>query len=161
MKNLLVWLLVFFLMPQANAIAQNRTASLKAAYIYYFTKFVYWPSDSPVRQVCLSGTDDELLAELTKVKQKAGAALDVRWINPEDNVARCDLLFWIRGEWEHPQAQLGTLLVVDEGLEHPEAAVTLVMNGPKLSFDINRDNARAKQIEVSAKLLGLAREVYP
>lgn len=161
MKLLLVWLVVLCLIPNANAIAQSRTASLKAAYIYYFTKFVYWPDESDTRTVCISGDDPDLRSELNKVKLKAGASLALHWIAHGARAEHCDLLFWVNGDWHHPDAESGTLLVIDEGLQSPDAAVSLVMSGTKLSFDINRDNAKANNIEISAKLLGLAREVHP
>lgn len=161
MRLLLLLSVTLALMPNADAIAQNRTASLKAAYIYYFTKFVYWPEESEARTVCISGEDPVLSVELNKVKLKAGDALSVRWLPTGENANNCDLLFWVQGNWNHPPAMSGTLLVVDEGLDSSAAAVSLVMSGTKLSFDINRGNAKTNNIEISAKLLGLAREVNP
>lgn len=161
MKRVLLWFFALLLMAQANAFAQNRTASLKAAYIYYFTKFIYWPNPSDVRYICLSGQDPSLNLELNKVQQKAGKSLVVHWLQEGEAADECDLLFLLRGEWQHPRAGAGTLLVVDEGLQNPNAAVSLVLNGTKLGFDINRTNAKANNLEISAKLLGLARRVEP
>ncbi len=53
----------------------------------------------------------------------------------------------------------GTLLVVEQNMDYPDAAVTLVLENNKLSFDINRRNAKQQGLDISAKLLGLAREV--
>ena len=53
----------------------------------------------------------------------------------------------------------GMLLVVENNMDFPEAAIHLVLENNKLVFDINRRNAKLQGLDISAKLLDLAREV--
>jgi hypothetical protein len=142
--------------------AQDRTASLKAAYLYYFTKFVYWPKQGAARDICVFGQDPDLYQELKKVELKASGNIQLHFLYDlatDTATERCDLAFLLDSEWQAKEFEQGTLLVTDELVEHPNAAVKLVLNGNKLTFDINRANAKKQNVDISAKLLGLAREV--
>lgn len=150
------------LLSSACAAAQSRTASLKAAYLYYFTKFVYWPEPSSSRKICVLGQGSDIQQELNKVALKSEGNIQLVFVENKDALVgdtRCDLAFLLDGQWQAEEFGAGTLLVVDENISHPDAVVQLLLNNNKLAFDINRTNAKKRNLEVSAKLLGLAREV--
>ena len=154
-------LLSLFLSPSSLS-AQDRTASLKAAYLYYFTKFVYWPETAKIRRICIYGKDVELEQELRKVEDKSDGSIQLTYLEENSDDARselCDIAFLRNDQWRDLDVNHGTLLVVDETVVHPDAAIKLILRNNKLAFDINRKNAKKKDLEVSAKLLGLAREV--
>lgn len=153
---------VALLLSPLCAAAQNRTASLKAAYLYYFTKFVYWPEPSSRRTICVLGQGSDLQQELNKVALKSEGNIQLKFMETKEALAtdsQCDLAFLLDGQWQTEKFGAGTLLVVDENISHPDAVVQLLLNNNKLAFDINRTNAKKRNLEVSAKLLGLAREV--
>lgn len=156
----LLALLMTTILPH-DAVAQDRKSSLKAAYIYYFTKFVYWPTESSTRRVCALGSSQDISDALDKVAQKSAGNIEVEFLEqtPDLDTSKCDIVFISNNLAKGQQVNQGTLLVVDEDIQHPEAAVKLVVVNNKLAFVINRTNAKSKNIEISAKLLGLAREV--
>ncbi|UTA47901.1 YfiR family protein [Simiduia sp. 21SJ11W-1] len=144
----------------AHAYSQSRTSSLKAAYIYYFTKFVYWPGEQKVRAICVLGSADEVREELEKVAKKSAGNISLRFSTDEPFTAKgCDIVFITDSNAALQGLAEGTLLVADERIDHPEAAINLVVENNKLAFDIYRAKAKDRGIEISAKLLGLAREV--
>ena len=151
----------------AGVLAQDRSLPLTAAYVYYFTKFVSWPNTDPQKIICVVSANHLLHAEFEKVVSKANGAIAVVFTTAMEgdsynNIAACHIVYFAQDsapkKFKLP-SHLATLLVADETLNMPDVAVRLVLDGSKLGFEINRSNARARGLEISAKLLNLAKEV--
>lgn len=159
-------LLCAFTICSQVSIAQDRTASLKAAYVYYFTKFVYWPEEKSSRMVCVDSSSQQLQDAFAKISIKASNTLGLTFLTESvthAELALCDLVYLTESSATSAKdlgLAKGSLLVVDDGVEGSVAVITLMVVDSKLVFEINRNNARQSQLEISAKLLGLARKVY-
>jgi len=152
-------------------------ASLKAAFVYNFTKLVTWPADAlgeateafVVGVVGREGIGQELEAAL-KDKSVGGHPIEVRRWPTVDDIGRCQIL-WLSpeivsddGAMRRALARHAVLIVGDtEGLAQRGGMVRFYREetgeGMKMRFECNVEAARAAGLEVSSKLLSLARLV--
>ena len=145
--------------------APDRAEALTAAYVYYFTKFVSWQGGS-LHRVCTVGAQPSLIAEFEKVVAKSKGSLTLRGISAQDDLAdltadECHVLYVyqsIERDWFSVAKKI-PLLVVDENIDAEFSVIRLVMDGRRLSFEINRANAQVKELSVSAKLMKLAKRI--
>ncbi len=157
---------------QQSSYKNEKVNALIAAYIYYFTKFVYWPDNSKIKKICVVGGSNSLLDEFKKIAKKSSSHIYLNHLSyvvfsqsaPEYKVVENCHLLYITENYQgdfllDPPKNFNGLLVVDEFMRNKHAVIRLVMNGKKLSFEISRSNAQKKQLYVSAKLLGLAKAV--
>jgi YfiR/HmsC-like len=152
-------------------------ASLKAAFVYNFTKLVTWseaslgsPTDPfVVGVVGKSGLGAELEAALLD-KNVGGRPIEVRRWPTVDDIGRCHIL-WVSPEivsdddaMRHVVARRNVLVIGDaENLASRGGMVRLyreeTADGVKIRFEFNVEAARGAGLDVSSKLLSLARIV--
>jgi len=152
-------------------------AALKAAFVYNFTKLVTWPESAlggpadafVVGVVGKNGLGSELEAAL-KDKTMGGRQIIVRRWQTVDDIAHCHIL-WLSAEIVADDVamrrvlQTREVLVVGdaESLAHRGGMVRLYRettdDGVKVRFEFNVEAARNAGLEVSSKLLSLARIV--
>jgi hypothetical protein len=146
---------------------------VKAVALINFARFTEWPADAFADTnaplvVAVLGDDPfgPILEEAIAGEVVKGRKLTVKRFAPSEPPAHCHLLFISRSE----QARLGTILnglaqrpVLTVGeLERfgqRGGMINFVMEKNKVGFEINPEAAKAARLNLSSRLLGLARIV--
>ena len=147
-------------------------ANVKAVFLFNFTKYVTWPastigerSPSEVR-ICVTANDEffSLLKAAVEGEAIDGKPLDPVALEGLDDAKTCQILYV--GEAQTPDAKAwlsmvrsGQVLTVADGALNDETVITFVRDDNRIRFDINRVAADRRNLNVSAKLLRLARKV--
>jgi hypothetical protein len=157
--------------PQA---ALSVEYEVKAAFLFNFAKFVDWPSDAfqsektPI-SLCVFRHDPfgSALDEVIREKAINNRELQARRINDLAQLKACQLVFVSRKEEGQLPEILNNLkgasaLVVGESADFAEhgGAVQFFLENNKLRFAINVDAIQRARLQVSSKLLALARIVH-
>ncbi|MGV3517663.1 YfiR family protein [Luteitalea sp.] len=143
---------------------------LKAAFLSRFPGFVDWPASSWSRAplvlcVAAPGAVFQHLQDLTHGTHLRGKPLAARVLAPEDDPARCHVLF-LPGEATGRQrllARAALLPVLTVG-DDPDfldqgGIIALHAAGPRLRFAIDAAAAQRVGLRLNSQLLGLAVEV--
>jgi hypothetical protein len=160
-------------MAQAETVPDARraplagdAATLKAAFLYNFALYTSWPPPLPGAFTLCSIGHDELGSAFDALTQKQvdGKPVQVRRIDSVTEARNCHLLYvpdssggslpaLARGLASHP-----VLIVSDAG--NLDAAMILIEpDGNRLVFSVNLARVRQSGLDVSSKLLRLARAV--
>ena len=157
------------LLACATVIAQDVPIEyrVKAAYIYNFVRYIEYPADTlgeaPIN-ICVAGRNPfgTLLDELVHGEDVGGRMLVVRVIlEPEPG---CHVIFIPRGAaMPAYMRSVGSAPVLTIG-ETPEFAdaggiITFVLEGRNVRFEINQEAALRARLQISSRLLRLARPV--
>lgn len=159
----------------AQATPKLTEYQVKAGYLYYFTQFIDWPTnafasaDAPI-VIGIVGENPfgNTLDELVKAKGEIvrGHPLIIRRLNPGDDLQSCQILFICRNEKEQLPALLQKLkgspvLTVgdDNGFADQGGMVNFMLVQEKVKLEINPAAAEEAGLQISAKLLKLARIV--
>jgi hypothetical protein len=144
---------------------------LKAAYIFNFSLFVDWPAgafehpDSPIIIGVLGDSRfATVLQETLKGQDARGRSFVVQSWNSAKNVQHCHLLFVASGaaqEWAQVVQSVRRTPTLTIG-EWPDfigtgGIVNFFVEGKKIRFDISAETARRAGLNMSSKMLGLAR----
>lgn len=153
----------------AEARAAVPEYAMKAAYLYNFAKLTDWPAApaSGLFDLCILGQDD-FSAPLETLRGKTinGLPLNVRHISNLTEAQACQLLFLGAGErvaGKHlldALQQTPVLTVTDAS--HPArtgAMLVLITEERRLSFEVHHALAKRAQLNLSSKLLRLAKRV--
>ena len=160
----------------ANCVeAQNPPSEyqLKAAFLYNFTRFVEWPTAAfpdPAGPfaLCVLGADPfgSDLDQTIVGKTVNERPLVVRRLQNAQDLGRCHLLFISASEQGRlPQifAMLRSrkVLTVSEvpGFTESGGIINLLLEDQRILFEINLDAAEQAELEISSKLLRLAKGV--
>jgi hypothetical protein len=159
------------LWPQATPSVEYQ---VKAAFLFNFAKFIEWPPESfptnlsPIT-FCVFGHDPfgEALSDVIRGKTINARELQARGINDLPNLKACHLVFVSDREDKHLSEILssvkasGVLVVGEaEGFTERGGTVQLFLENNKLRFAVNVDAAKRARLQVSSKLLALARIVH-
>lgn len=152
------------------AIADNNLEyQVKAAFIYNFIAFTYWPeSTNQTIQLCVYG-ENYFGREIDKLQNKSvnKKPITVSYINDSNQLKQCQVVFFSKSV----SADLSSLL---QGLSNeliltmadtPGAishgvAINMDVVNNKIVFEINLAIARKSGLDFSSKLLQLATKVY-
>jgi hypothetical protein len=141
---------------------------IKAAFLYNFAKFIEWPADMAVLNLCIFG-DDHFGRDIDDLERKtaAGKILSVERIKSVQEVKQCRILFISSLENERLDSiltaaqDLNILTVGDtEGYAERGVIINFYKERNKIRFEINKDAAERSGVKISSKLFGLARIVH-
>lgn len=154
---------------QAGAQAVQNEYDVKAAFIYNFTKYIEWPpsalpGNTPI-VIGIVGRDPfgRSIDELLQGKSVSGRSLRVRRLNwGDDEITSCHVLFISSGSFDPVRlAKLRgrPILTIGEspGFTAKGGIINFVIEGGRVRFDVNPDLANSGGIQISSKLLSLAR----
>ena len=146
---------------------------IKAGFIYNFAKLVGWPSrafaqpDSPI-VIGILGTDpfgaiiDRILAD-KKIDSRRFVIKRLKW---GMDLKDCDILFIGASEAPHLEEVLRSLrgvpiLTIGEtpGFAKRGCIINLIVEDNKVRFEVNLDAAKQADLNVSSRLLALAKIV--
>jgi YfiR/HmsC-like len=152
----------------------NREHTLKALFIYNFGSYVEWPSAafqsngrSFVIGVLGASPVESTLAEIASTKTIGGRRIVVERFSNVASVKPCQILF-LASDVSPRDEQTAIerlrdlpVLIVGEstGFAQRGGAVNFFIEANKIRFEINVDAARQRGLQISAKLLALAKIV--
>jgi hypothetical protein len=146
---------------------------VKAAFLYNFTKFTAWPpgafstATAPLI-IGILGEDPfgQTMDEVVRGESLGAHSLVVKRLRPDDDLRGCHILFISRSEKERLPAVLSQLkgtpvLSVSEisGFAEQGGMVNLFLANKTVKIEINQAAAEQAGLQISAKLLKLARLV--
>jgi hypothetical protein len=151
----------------------SKEVRIKAAYIYNFTKFVYWGTqscDAATNPIIISvlGADPvfDLLEEYAK-NQTQNHAIKVQKITKDMiDFKGCQLIFISHSEPQHVSAILkqlqGTkILTISDisGFTRSGGMIGFIIENDRVKLEINLNSVKKAGLTISAKLLEIARIV--
>jgi hypothetical protein len=164
------------LVTPARAQTAAREYDLKATFLFNFTQFVDWPAAALGKAedpfvIGILGADPfgGFLDELVKNERAHGKPIQIRRYGKLEEVAGPHILFISKSENARIESILDKLkgqpiLTVGESAEQSFARrggmIGLVTENARVRLRINLEAARAAQLTISAKLLGLAEIVH-
>lgn len=170
-----LWLAAWLLLSLPSLVASETSIgeySLKAAFIYNFSKFVEWPESAlrGKREFCIATLGrtplDRELAALSG-KNVQGRSIVFRRLSSLDEAAQCQVLFISRSELAKLDGILDALgdapvLTIAESDDFCKRGgmLSLEKESGKIVFDVNfRETLRSK-LKPNSQLLKLARKIY-
>jgi len=156
--------------------AQSPTAGeyqVKAAFLFNFAKFVEWPPSSfsdasaPLR-ICVSGRDPfgEELRNITREKTVNGHRLEVSQVLDLQVARTCHILFIASSEKARLKQIFESLRGSDaltvgdtKGFVQQGGMINFVLDKNRVQFEVNRKAAEQAGLQISSKLLSVAKLV--
>jgi hypothetical protein len=148
---------------------------LKAVYLYNFGRYVEWPATAfagasepfvigIVGEDSFGGAIDEIAAKKTIGKRRIVVR---RFASPDDYRQPCQILFVSRSLTAEQQSALSSkiegqpVLLVGEtpGFDERGGSINFFVDGDRIQFEINLENARRAQLRMDAQLLKLGKPV--
>lgn len=153
-----------------TALADNLSEyRLKAAFLYNFISFTEWPAGTGnTLNLCVYGPDP-FGEDLDKLQGKsvAGRSLAVRRTNSVNGLGNCQIVFITRPMIDNLSGVLDdlngrpVLTVADSpGAARHGVAINMGTERNKVYFEANLGVARSNGVNLSSKLLSLAKQVY-
>jgi hypothetical protein len=172
-RALICAVLVLVHSPAVSAADDPLEYRVKAAFLFNFARFVTWPpsrfaaDDSPV-ELCVVGAGGfrQVLEETVAGKTAAGRPLQVRGIQQPRELLGCHVAYVLADtpqESERLLAQLagqGVLTVYERANTLATGVVRFYLDDRHVRFEINAAAAEREKLQVSSKLLAVARVVY-
>ena len=169
LRGLICALVLLSCASNAAEPAAKRADQFKAAYLFNFVKFVEWPDGMPQDQllVCFLGGHGVFEALLDDIhSKKAGTRqLAAREVDASSALGECGALY-IDSAMVPVAAALPTLrdkpiLTVSDAREFAirDGIIAIFLEGNRLRFNINIDNAQKSGLRLRSDLLQLAASV--
>ena len=152
---------------------KNLEYKVKAAYLYNFTKFIHWPSESlssnkdDMLNICILGQNPfghaiDLLAD----KTAQGHKVDIKHIENTNIISQCHVVFISKSK-ENDISQILNVLSKEKILTVSDidsfisrgGCISLDVLKGKVRFNVNLQAANNAHLKISAKLLELANMV--
>jgi hypothetical protein len=166
-------LLTFGISADLTAQSDASEYRIKAAFLFNFAKFVDWPSDTFVDQnhpisFCTVGYDpfNGALDDVVNGNVIAGRVIRVQHFKNLQDISGCQILFIGYAQKKLLPAVIdrfknSPVLTVGESQRFAQQGgmIGLLLEEDKLRFEINLASARQARLNMSAKLLALAKTV--
>lgn len=151
------------------ASAKDVPHQLKAAYLYNFAKLTYWSATAEQGKpfiICTSASDQftQTLKALSN-KPVAGRHVQVVALGAKSQADFCDMVFvdkYHSEAWyERGVSSAQGKLIVGEapGFIEQGGVINFYLEGDKLRFEVSINNAERNGLQISSRLLKLARVV--
>ncbi|HET7150696.1 MAG TPA: YfiR family protein [Candidatus Acidoferrum sp.] len=161
---------------QSSASAATSEYLIKAGFIYNFAQLVQWPStafsqaDSPIVIGILGtdpfGTSIDRVVENKKLDGRNLIVKRLRWSKDLKDLTECNILFISSSEKEHIPDVINMLkwlpiLTIGEtpGFAARGGIINLTLEDNKVRFEVNIGAAKQANLNISSRLLALARIV--
>lgn len=161
---------------QASASAASSEYLIKAGFIYNFAQLVQWPSaafsqaDSPIVIGILGtdpfGTSIDRVVENKKLDGRSLVVKRLRWSKDLKDLTECNILFVSTSEKEHISDVINIvkwlpILTIGEtpGFAARGGIINLTLEDNKIRFEVNMGAAKQANLNISSRLLALAKIV--
>jgi hypothetical protein len=142
---------------------------LKSAFIYNFATFVDWPDDIGKKLTLCVAAPREAMPYFTPLEGKpvGDMVMTVRQLGRDDSAEGCRILFvtdFANDSLDDWLSEVGDeeVLTISESKDWLKKGVVmqLLLQGRRVTFDVNLEAARGENITISSRLLRLAHKVY-
>ncbi len=143
--------------------------TMKATYLYNFALYTEWPEEvGDTLNLCVLGEErfGDAFNQI-RGKQVNQRRLNIYQIASPKEVQGCQMVFIGEQESQYAQRMINALadvpvLTVTDGFVplNSGVIVSMVVEERKIAFNINASAARRAKLNISSKLLRLARNVY-
>lgn len=175
---IVLFLLTFLVGGNAFGLSERKTAAIKVAYLYYFSKFVTWPDntvfDEGKLNLCTGSNTQEVEFQLSTIdgKKVGDNLLRIVYVNESidlaepdevesEKLATCHILYVSAGlvtKYKLLQKKIPAYtLIVSESESVSNNVILLHTLNNKLSFEIDQALAEEKSLKISSKLLRLSK----
>ncbi|WP_317203845.1 YfiR family protein [Janthinobacterium sp.] len=145
--------------------------ALKAAFIYNFAMFTTWAEKSDKTLIlCIFGRDPFGPAiDVLEGKEIGNAKLSIRRLRSGGEASQaCQIAYISEAEVDNYLDHVGALrdgsgvltISEKEGSARQGIIIELTSEDKKIGFEFNREAARLNNVQISSKLLRIARKVY-
>lgn len=147
-------------------------ANVKAVFLFNFSKYVTWPAiaigeRSPAElRVCVTANDDfyTVLKSAVRGEDVDGKPLEPVALRGLDEARTCQILYVGDSQTAEAKAWLAAVrtsqvLTVADGALTDDTVIAFLRDDNRIRFDINRAAASRHGLNVSSKLLRIARQV--
>lgn len=151
----------------ARAQVAASEADLRAAIVYNFAQFTRWPDDLPPPKapftMCYAGDDVGRAFSQLSSRTLNNRPVEARRVPAEGPYAGCGLMYW--SEARAPRLRMmpaeTALLTIGSGGDFLQRGgmIQLQVENSRLVFSVNVEAARAAGLQISSKLLRLAKSV--
>ena len=162
--RLLVILIAFSLLSfySHGSASLDRVDKVKAAYLFNFTKFISWPKNHNhlTSLVFCMQTDQQFLSFFSEIVNNRPIGSEKMMISAVhlSQATKCDLVYITEPLEGNTVALTNTVVIQNENGQHlPSAVFVLFERKNKLRFDIDLDEAKRLNINISSELLKLAK----
>jgi hypothetical protein len=163
----------FFGLTNSHTAEPLKEYELKAAFLYNFTKFIEWPTnrfqDASTPFVVAVAGHSPCAAELEKIAKERkvnGRTLIIKTVTTPEDAQDAHVLFIPASkgaqlkEWLAAAHQAGVLTIGEsESAGWKSSIIHFVLEGEKIRFDLNVEQAETAGLKISAQLQKLARTV--
>jgi len=163
-KAFLMFVLVFSCLNSAHS-AIDREYGLKAAYLFSFARFVYWPDDVEIKtfNICVYG-DNPFAGNLKRVTKKKIKQKEIKLLVTDsvEDLYACNIVFISKSENDSYVKAIESLpsgiLTVSDILGFSESGgmIEFLRVNNKIKFDINLKQSQASGIKYRSQLLEVA-----
>ncbi len=162
-----VCFLLLFLCASFQGKNEISESTIKALFIYNFTKYVEWPVEKDHGHIIIGFYGHSpIIDELKKVcvnKKIKDREVEIRQANDVYEAENCDIFFIPRGEsgdftYLNEQLQGKAVLIVTEekGFGQKGAAINIIEKDDKIRFELNEASIKRAGLKISSQLIALA-----
>jgi hypothetical protein len=160
--------LSMWLPAPAQGVSGNVELHIKAAYLFNFGRYVFWPQQSGDVVIGIVGHDPivDVLEKTIAGKTINGRAYRVKVFASADQIDHCDVLFLPRAGAQQAQSVMTAiagkpiLTVSDiENFSSQGGMVEFLLIDDMLKFDINLAAAEKNGLRISSELLRVAHQI--
>ena len=162
-------LALLILLCSTSSQPQQDERAVRAAYVYNLTKYVTWPKNGNELEICVAGGGSigSSLERVMQGKVSDGRRILVSQRPLEQEIQRCDIIYFNATTTASVQHMLDRLtghpvLTVGESESFMRAGgmVGLLRSGDQIQIQVNLDQVRAGELQMSSRLLDLAVVVH-
>ncbi|MDD4883988.1 YfiR family protein [Sulfuricurvum sp.] len=165
LKSFLILSVVCWQMLRADALPEN---TLKAAYLYNFALLTDWPKGDKSENfnLCFFRENLGTASDVLQNKMLHNQKLKVLTVTNAQEAKECKMLFIPESEEQRGEKVIQKLagtpvLVITENMSFADTHIMIVRDNRKLAFDVNLQTFKNTDLDVSSRLLKLARKVEP
>ena len=157
---------------RAQAQPASIESNIKAVFLFNFAKYVTWPAVTPGERspvairICVTADDVffKLLQSAVQGEDVDGKPLVPIALDGLDEAKQCQILYVGDSRSADARSWLAAVrgaqvLTVADGALTDDTVIAFIRDSNRLRFDINRASATRRNLNVSSKLLRLARQV--
>jgi hypothetical protein len=154
--------------PASNAPGPNNENTIKALFIYNFTKQIEWPSSNlnkPTFQICVINDLEiaDKLNEIVKGRKFSDKNFEVKNISKIKEAIGSQILFIPRSKWKKIESEINSishdgLLIITEEKNIPNSfsSINLIEINEQMRFEINQNTTKKQNLKISNSLIKLA-----
>ena len=168
MKKISLLILFSILFCSANSYGQ--TDKLKVVFIYNFSKYIQWPSESSSGnfEIGVIGETSVIneLKNIAKTRKVGSQPIEIKLLASSDEIGDEHILYLPMGtssqlsDVAQKTSNSPTLIITEkQGLANQGSGINFLIDEGKLLFEINKTSIESHTLKVSSQLLNLGKKV--